>query len=323
MFKYTHTEKKIKTLNQATIANDKELILEFLKQPKINKRIFKSAIINSIKLNQEDNFYLLFDFNKKNNIIDFENVFFELFHTACSENNLVYVKFLKENFPLKSFILKHKTNNEFKCVENLLMHLVMTNCFESLKFLLTENNQLIKDCLNHKNSNINYQFTIRDLFINACSFSKTSIVKYLFDFESIKNHNDIDFFKKSIDGALNYKKFNTTKFLYNKFSEFKKFDKEFLLLANQKSFYSFFKFLIKENPDLKAYQKEINSGLCFSTSRIHEFNLGGQKVHCEFIEFLIQENIYINFELLSDYTHIEYIKEKFNILATKQKVKTF
>ena len=316
-------KKKVKTINQATIIGNKDLVIEFLNNPKINKKYFKNSINNAIKYNKEEIFYLLFEFNQKNNIVEFSDIFYDLLANACSENNILYLKFLKENLPFKSLLIEHKLNKNFNCIKELLNTIIQKNSFEALQFLLTENNQIIQDCLNRNDSALTYKKTIRDLFANSCCCSKTSIVKYLFNFDIVNQYNDESFFYKTLKDSVIYNKLNTSKFIYKKLKLSNNQILELVKLSIEKTFYSFFKFLQKENTNLLLDNKKITNSLCIATNNLSKFNRVKSEKFIQFLEYLINKDISFNIEEISLYTDIDYVTESLNILSTKQKIQGF
>lgn len=316
-------QKKIKTINQAVIINDAELVIDFLNSPKINKKHFKSALINAINYNRESLFYLLFNFNKENEIVKNNEIFFNLISTACIENQVKYLEFLKNNLSLKSLLLEYKHTENFDCVKDLLHLSIQNNSLEALQFLLTDNNEMIKQVLNHKTSALTYDNTVRKLFKVSCSISKITIVKYLFDFNVVKEYHDILFFFHTLENAIVYNKFNTCKFIYKKITLSNKDILNLIQLSIQHKSYNFFKFLLKENPQITLDYEKITKSICYLVSKLSE----SYKTKCEkaiqFIEYLIKDNIHFKFSEVLNYTGDKYVKDKLTILFTQQKIQGF
>ena len=263
-------KKKIKTINQAVIIDDEELVIDFLNSPKINKKHFKSALINAINYDRESLFYLLFNFNKENEIVKNNEIFFNLISTACIENQVKFLEFLKNNLSLKSLLLEYKHTVNFNCVKDLLHLLIQNNSLEALQFLLTDNNEMIKQVLNHKTSALTYNNTVRKLFRVSCSISKITIVKYLFEFNVVKLYQDNSFFFHTLEDSIVYNKFNTCKFIYKKIILSNEDIVKLIQLSIQYKSYNFFKFLLKENPQTTLDYEEITKSICYLVSKLSE-----------------------------------------------------
>lgn len=316
-------QKKIKTINQAVIIDDEELVIDFLNSPKINKKHFKSALINAINYDRESLFYLLFNFNKENEIVKNNEIFFNLISTACIENQVKFLEFLKNNLSLKSLLLEYKHTENFDCVKDLLHLSIQNNSLEALQFLLTDNNEMIKQVLNHKTSALTYNNTVRKLFRVSCSISKITIVKYLFEFNVVKLYQDNSFFFHTLEDSIVYNKFNTCKFIYKKIILSNEDIVKLIQLSIQYKSYNFFKFLLKENPQTTLDYKEITKSICYLVSKLSE----NYKAKCEkaiqFIEYLIKNNIYFKFSEALNHTEDKYVKNKLTILFTQQKIQGF
>ena len=157
--------KEIKTINQAVIVDNKDWVLNYLNNSeisKINKKYFKGALKNAIKYDREDIFYLLFEFNKKHKIFQDTEIFFDLLTIACSKDYLKYLVFFKNQFLFKYLLIEHKNKN-FYCIRNLFDTTIRSNSIQALKFLLTNNNKIIKDVLIHKTSALAYNDTNESL----------------------------------------------------------------------------------------------------------------------------------------------------------------
>ena len=317
--------KEIKTINQASIVNDKDWILDYLNNSeisKINKKYFKGALKNSIKYNREDIFYLLFEFNEKHKIINNSDIFFDLLTISCDNDYTKYLVFLKNKLPFKCLLIENK-NKYFHCIQNLLTNTIKNNSLKALKFLLTDNNQIIKDVLNYKTSNLTYNNYFKSLFQLSCSISKIAIVKYLFEFDIIKKCKDSDFFFDSLFKSITNNKLNTSKFLYKKINLYEKDIITLMQLSIKKRSYNFFKFLLKNNQEIELNNKETTKSVCHLITQISIYYKKNFEKDCQFIQYLVESNIHFDFSEVIKYSKNKYTYEKLNLILIQQKIKEF
>lgn len=309
-------KEKANTINQAVLLNDLEAFNSFL-DTKVNKGHFKFAMFNAVKLKRNDYFVKLFEFNSKNNIIELDKIFPELFNKACYDSNNIFVlDYLKNNtqFKLQLINAKSKEHHYFHFLFN---NIASSNDLESLQWLLTDNLDIIKSVINAKDSQLAFKKSILNLFIHSCQYSKKSIIEYLFSFDFVQADQSNLF--QALKGAINYQKLNICKFLLKHYKISKK--EEFFFLEDTliNNFYGLSKILLKN--DLNNI--EVSNYLVGGLSQLSKLNQVEREKFFNFINYLISNNFYVDLDLLIKNSDNDYLNEKFTKLMFKQKIKDF
>jgi hypothetical protein len=309
--------KEIKTVNQAVLLGNIDSVKSFLNND-IHKGHFRAAFYNSIKFHKNDSYELLFNFNLDREILDTYIAFPDILKAATISNNVFILNHLKlhTDFSKQLINCKNKKNYFFFLFNNICS----SNNLEALQFFLDDNLSIIQHVFNHKDSMLAFKEHFNKLFIHSASSSKTSIVKYLYNFDFIKENNEI--VTQATHAAINCHKLNTFKFLTRKI----KLNNEdiFLFLESSldKVFINFSKYLIKE---FEIVIKENNFDMNYHVIN-SEKNVKAKlqaTFFCSFLDYLLDLNFYIDLKTLSNNSENIIIKEESLKLLTKKNIVNF